>query len=97
MFVHASLRAIQPVVGGARAVVTALLDVVGPRDWSGCLDSRPRPPSLLAWSENRWVNQEGAPKEHYWDSTLTSFTVGMGTVAETFRNNAVIIERPRPA
>ncbi len=87
VFVHASMRAIGPVVGGPRAVILALRAAVGEDGliampgfstdayWPEWLD-----PSTLSQAERAEV-EAGAPGF----DVATSPTVGMGAIAELFR------------
>ncbi|QBF32754.1 AAC(3) family N-acetyltransferase [Thalassococcus sp. S3] len=87
VFVHASLGAIGPVVGGARAVIEALQDCVGPGGLIGmpAFSQDARWPDLIdreACTEDQRRAIQNAVPAH--DPRL-SHCLGMGLIADTFR------------
>ncbi|SLN32273.1 SPBc2 prophage-derived aminoglycoside N(3')-acetyltransferase-like protein YokD [Roseivivax jejudonensis] len=87
VFVHASMRAIGPVIGGARSVIEALQQVLG-RDgligMPGFSGDASFPPHLdrAAMSEREIAEAERAVPGF---DRRRSATLGMGVIAETFR------------
>ncbi len=87
LFVHSSFRTIGPVIGGPRAIVAALLEVVGPEGLVGMpgfstdayfpshMDTEGLPEDVIAEIE------QAVPG---FDPALSP-TAGMGVIAETFR------------
>lgn len=87
MFVHASLKAIGPVVGGARAVVTALLDAVGPQGLVAMpgFSTDAYSPSDLDGQAMDELSREALERAVLGFDPATSPSVGMGAIAATFR------------
>lgn len=85
LFVHASLRAVGHVIGGARCVIEALIDAVGETGliaMPGFSIDAYEPDSLLDYSmEDQKRIRDAVPGI----DKRRSPTVGMGVIAETFR------------
>lgn len=87
VFVHASMRAIGPVDGGARGLISALFEVVGPRGLIGMpgFSDDAYPPADInreAMSQEKIAERERAVSGF---DVARSPTSGMGVIAETFR------------
>ncbi len=88
LFVHASMKAVGPTIGGARTVVEALLQAVGPEGlvgMPGASSDAYFPPYLnkSSLSEDEIAQIEKAVPGY--DKRVSPAT-GMGVIAETFRN-----------
>jgi aminoglycoside N3'-acetyltransferase len=84
LMVHASLRRIGPVVGGADGVIDAILDAIGPRGTMLMV--------LGARDDHAWVNERPEPERQVlladaepFDAARTPADPEMGTLAEVFR------------
>ncbi|MEL6337264.1 MAG: AAC(3) family N-acetyltransferase [Pseudomonadota bacterium] len=87
VFVHASMRAIGPTVGGARAVVQALLDAVGPGGLIGMpgFSADAAFPEALSRASLSPAAVEAVEQAVLGFDPRTSPAAGMGAIAETFR------------
>jgi aminoglycoside 3-N-acetyltransferase len=87
LFVHASLSAIGKVIGGARAVVAALLDAVGETGLVGMpgYSADAYLPEFLQLDSLTLEDERRAEAAILGFDRVTSPTSGMGAIAETFR------------
>lgn len=88
LFVHASMRAVGPIIGGARSVVSALLSSVGPDGligMPGFTTDAYFPPNLDR-TELSLESIKQIEGDVLGFDLKTSPTSGMGVIAETFRN-----------
>lgn len=99
LFVHASMKAVGPVAGGARTVIEALQEAVGSRGllaMPGFSDDAYFPPGIDRGSLSQAQIQEVERAVPGYDSG-TSPAAGMGVIAETFRTWPGTIRSAHPA
>ncbi len=99
LFVHASMKALGPVVGGARAVVAALQAAVGPEGllaMPGFSDDAYFPAGIDRDSLTEEELREVESAVPGFDPDLSP-TAGMGVIAETFRTWPGTIRSDHPA